>query len=286
MPETYNFSGHETFHCRPFWLKKGHDFLDQKRRFSDEDAVVYLGVGKNMVTAIRFWMRAFGMAEESGLTDLGRRLLRDGGWDPYLEDVGSLWLLHYHLVRERHASIANIVFHELRDRKPEFTVKQFADHVTGEGIKANQKTLEKDFGVFVRNYRDKEEDEVDDLGGLLADLELLSVTKTEASDEPDHKARKVFYIERKRRATLPPRVLLYAILDAFPQGLSLSLSTMMDAVGRTFALDKDGMIELLAEVEKLYTKKGVTFVRNSGVFELQFKSRPDKWSILSEHYAH
>lgn len=286
MPETYNFSGHETFHCRPFWLKKGHDFLDQQRRFNDEDAVVSLGVGKNMVTAIRFWMRAFEMADESGLTDLGKKLLRDGGWDPYLEDVGSLWLLHYHLVKGQHASIAHIIFTELRDRVPEFTVKQFADFVTNEKIKANRKTLQKDFGVFVRNYRDKEEDEVDDLGGLLADLELVSVTKVEAADEADRKARKLFYIERKRRATLPPRVLLYAILDSLPTGLSLSMSTIMTEVGKAFALDKEGMTELLAEVEKLYSKKGVTFTRNSGVYELQFKARPEKWSILADHYAH
>ncbi|MBK9075730.1 MAG: DUF4007 family protein [Flavobacteriales bacterium] len=53
MPETFNFSGHETFHCRPFWLKKGHDFLDQKRRFTDEDAVTYLAW-------VRTWSRPSG----------------------------------------------------------------------------------------------------------------------------------------------------------------------------------------------------------------------------------
>ncbi|MBK9075731.1 MAG: DUF4007 family protein [Flavobacteriales bacterium] len=156
-------------------------------------------MGKNMVTAIRFWMRAFEMADDTGLTELGKRLLSDKGWDPYLEDIGSLWLLHYHLVKGQHASIANIVFTELRERVPEFTVKQYADFVMNEKAKANQKTLEKDFSVFVRNYRDKEADELDDLGGLLADLELLSATKVEAADEADRKARKVYYIERMPR---------------------------------------------------------------------------------------
>lgn len=285
MPETFNFSGHETFHCRPFWLKKGHDFLDQKRRFTDEDAVTYLGVGKNMVTAIRFWMRAFEMADDSGLTDLGKRLLSDKGWDPYLEDIGSLWLLHYHLVKGRHASIANIVFNELRERVPEFTVKQYAEFVTNEKTKANLKTLEKDFLVFVRNYRDREADELDDLSGLLADLELLSATKGESADEADRKARKVYYIERKRRATLPPRILLYAILDRTTVELSLSLATLMDLVGKTFALDTEGMTEQLLEVGKLYSKKGITFNRTAGVYELQLKQRPDARSILAEHYA-
>jgi len=275
----YNFSGHETFHCRPFWLKKGYDFLDQKRRFTDEDAVAYLGVGKNMVTAIRFWMRAFEMANDSGLTELGKRLLSDKGWDPYLEDIGSLWLLHYHMVKGQHASIANLIFNELRDRVPEFTAKQYADFVTSEKGKANRKTVEKDFGVFVRNYRDKdrEDEEVDDLGGLLADLELVNMKKVESE--------RVFYIPRKRRASLPARILLYAILDTIPEGRSLSLNVIMDAVGKTFALDKDGMTELLTEIAKTYSKKGVTFTPGSGVYELQFKERPTTWSILADHYA-
>jgi len=279
MPESFNFSGHETFHCRPFWLKKGHDFLDEQRRFGDEDAVAYLGVGKNMVTAIRFWMRAFEMANDEGLTELGRRLLSDKGWDPYLEDIGSLWLLHYHMVKGQHASIANLIFNELRDRVPEFTAKQYSDFVVSEKTKANRKTVEKDFSVFVRNYRDKdrEDEEVDDLGGLLADLELVSAKKVDNE--------KVFYIERKRRASLPSRILLYAILDAIPEGRSLSLNVIMDAVGKTFALDKDGMTELLTEIARTYTKKGVTFTPSSGVYELQFKERPTTWSILAEHYA-
>ena len=44
-----SFSGHESFHCRNVWLKKGYDFLQLKHKFSEPTAVVNLGVGKNMV---------------------------------------------------------------------------------------------------------------------------------------------------------------------------------------------------------------------------------------------
>ena len=44
------FSGHESFQCRNLWLKKGYDFIKNGNSFNDEDAVVKLGVGKNMVT--------------------------------------------------------------------------------------------------------------------------------------------------------------------------------------------------------------------------------------------
>ncbi|HRW22723.1 MAG TPA: DUF4007 family protein, partial [Bacteroidales bacterium] len=59
MNEKLTFSGHETFHCRTFWLKKGYDFLvSGNNTFKNEEAaVVELGVGKNMVASIRYWMK-------------------------------------------------------------------------------------------------------------------------------------------------------------------------------------------------------------------------------------
>jgi hypothetical protein len=49
------FSGHESFHCRPFWLKKGFDFMNTNQQFTDK-AGIELGVGKNMAGSIRFWL--------------------------------------------------------------------------------------------------------------------------------------------------------------------------------------------------------------------------------------
>lgn len=60
MPK-YSFSGHETFHCRQFWLKKGYDFAKQQGQFNDGNAVAALGVGRNMVTSIQFWLKSFGL---------------------------------------------------------------------------------------------------------------------------------------------------------------------------------------------------------------------------------
>ena len=49
----YCFSGHETFSCRSYWPKKGYDFLNNGNKFNDNDALVKLGVGKNMVSSIK-----------------------------------------------------------------------------------------------------------------------------------------------------------------------------------------------------------------------------------------
>ena len=58
-------TGHETFQCRNLWLKKGYDFIKSGKKFKDLDSVVFLGVGKNMVSSIRFWMRSFDIIDDN-----------------------------------------------------------------------------------------------------------------------------------------------------------------------------------------------------------------------------
>jgi hypothetical protein len=58
------FSGHESFHCRPYWLKKGFDFVKANNIFSEKSGIE-LGVGRNMVNSIRFWLRAFDVVDDN-----------------------------------------------------------------------------------------------------------------------------------------------------------------------------------------------------------------------------
>ena len=58
--DRFAFGRHETFHLRFAWLSKGFAaFQANSDLFEDLDsATVTLGVGKNMVQSIRYWMRA------------------------------------------------------------------------------------------------------------------------------------------------------------------------------------------------------------------------------------
>lgn len=98
--EQGNLGRHETFTPRYGWLKKGYDaVIADGNVFKASDAIERLGVGKNMVRSIRFWCQAFKLIiDNNGLmvkAPLGEELLEK--WDPYLEDIASLWLLHWQL---------------------------------------------------------------------------------------------------------------------------------------------------------------------------------------------
>lgn len=101
----FRYSGHETFPCRYAWLPKAFAAIDSDRNaFSDEEsAMIRLGVGKNMVRAIRFWMVETSVAVRHGdggyqPSAFARAILdKKKGIDPFLQDIRTLWLLHWNL---------------------------------------------------------------------------------------------------------------------------------------------------------------------------------------------
>ncbi len=279
------FSGHETFACRHYWLKRGYDFVANEGSFRDPDAVVDLGVGKNMVTAIHYWLKAFDMIDESGdLTDLANRIFKDNGWDPFLEDDGTLWLLHYQLNKKKFASIYNIVFNELRKQRPEFTRKHLYSLVDKKQGKFTTGTLKNDFSVFSRTYLNDSSTEVEDgYSGLLADLNLLMELK-----ESKEKGNSCYTIEYRERPEIPSHIIFYAILDNKQYGNSISFENLFsdpEGIASTFALNRDGLAEQLSSIAKFF-KKNVVFNNDPLVREFQFKGKkPDALSILRDYYG-
>ena len=166
-----SFSGHETFPFRYTWLKKAVDAVGgDEYAFHADDAMVKFGVGKNMVSSMRHWGLATGMLEEGAArrgsrvkpfraTELGALLFRDEGWDPYLEDPGTLWLpavaadalvlaTGYDCPAIRHVILATqirspIMFEQIVGRASrgplvgghaKSTVWQFDDHLAAHGL--------------------------------------------------------------------------------------------------------------------------------------------------------
>ena len=278
----YTFSGHDSFQCRQLWLKKGYDYVQEGKNFNDEDAVVQLGVGKNMVSSIRFWLKAFNIIDNKDIpTEFSKRLLDDeNGYDPFLEDEASLWLLHYQLVKNGFASIYSIIFNEFRKEKLFFNKDTFVNYVKRIGesnpdLNFNENTVAKDFIVFANLYKsDPESKDVEDsFSGILSEIELLKTTGKGKEEQ--------FYIENSERDNLPEAIVLYAILDNPSYGKSISLNSLEfdnNSPGSIFALNRTGLMNKISDMVDGF--KDITFTDQAGIKELQFKNKADAYSIL------
>jgi hypothetical protein len=291
----YQFSGHETFPFRYPWLKKGFDaVLGDGGVFLRDDATTTLGVGKNMVRAIRHWCLAAGLLEEAereGLrpSRLGQVLLADDGLDPYLEDPASLWLLHWQVATNRFRATtwfwAFSHFHE-----PEFSREALCSALsqwtqTLPGKQPAESSLKRDVEVFLRTYvpprQGRRELAEDSLDCPLVELALI----TQPGGGPAYRFR------RGRQPGLPDGVLLYATLafwDAFaPAAGALALSDLArqpGSPGRVFKVDESSLVERLEGVEKL-TGGAVSYGETAGLRQLYRRERTDPLDALAEGFA-
>ena len=98
-PNKVSFGRNETFNLRYSWLNKGlKEFKENTNIFVSDSAPLVLGVGKNMVNSIKYWLGAYQVIDFSTdtavQTDFGELIDK---YDPYLENPATLWLLHWKL---------------------------------------------------------------------------------------------------------------------------------------------------------------------------------------------
>lgn len=184
----FRFSGHETFPCRYAWLPKAYNAVEQDPDAfaDDEKAMVRLGVGKNMVRAIRFWMQATSVARPRRpngyeVTPFGQALLGRRGFDPFLEDVRTLWLIHWQL--SSHVEEPLFAWDYLLNRwlEPEISrsaaLRAFAREAKKQERTLSEVTLEQHFDTFLHSYvptaSRKGEIQEDNLDCPLVELEFL-----------------------------------------------------------------------------------------------------------------
>ena len=283
----YKFSGHETFHCRPIWLKKGFDYANKGKLFNDSDAVVELGVGKNMVASIKFWLRAFGFynLHENKLEGLAHDLLNNEGLDPYLEDEATLFLLNYLLINNvKTASIYYLAFIKLSKEKTEFSSEELKSFIKRECLKeevaVNEKTLNNDIKVFFKNYipsSDAKSSVEDNYNGLFYDLRYLNKVKS-SSGETKYR----FNINDGRY--LPEIVYLYVLLDKFKDDTSINIEAIRENVSSFFLMGKVGTHSMIERLVSSFPEM-ITFKDDGGRQELQIRRKKDKLELLKEYYG-
>lgn len=298
--ERASFSGHETFPFRYTWLKKAIDHVaEDPSVFGREDAMVLLGVGKNMVQSIRHWGTVTGLIEEDPdvannrgrslrVTQLGSLLLGDDGWDPYLEDPASLWLLHWQVANSpEQATTWFWVFNQLG--RLEFTRAELVAELLRliqqhNWSRVAESSVKRDVDTFVRTYaapRPSKKVIVEDtLDCPLVDLGLLGVA-------PDGET---LTLRRGDQTTLPDEVFVYGLSEFLRlrehATKTLSLEELLFAPGspgRVFSLSEAGALRRLDSLSQL-TKGKLTYDETAGLKQVLVHELPDPLPLLRAYY--
>ena len=257
------FRAHDTFFIRKGWLSKGMRCVHNKPDlFVDKEEIPMdvLGIGTNMVKALRYWLQAVGLTEEpskgkrtQSFTPLGQLIFDH---DTYIEELGTLHLLQYRLASQAEEATAWYYFFN------EFSMSEFSreDFVDGlqKYIKMNEsdsdvaiRSLNEDFACIVNTYlpryksnpgRVSPENNIDCPFGELGLIDILN------------KRKKTYKKSMPAKDTLNPWVMLAVIVDNADGKKEIALNDLLNSpqnIGRVFNLDSITMLDTLYKIERL-----------------------------------
>ncbi len=295
-----SFSGHETFPFRYTWLKKGVDAVRENPTvFTSDRATIVLGVGKNMVRSIRHWCLAAGLirvdrtpSDNHGRlipTRLGEIIFDDDGFDPYIEDAATLWLIHWQLATNANRATtwfwAFGIFGQNEFRKDKFISEliDWTEKTTRNRISEN--SIKRDVDCFLRTYVPSRLTKTtimeDTFDCPLVELDLIS----DSSDGNSYR------FHRGPKGSLPTEIFVAALSEFWDTHFSGKNTLVFGDIayspkspGRTFRLDEDTLVEHLDRLESL-TDGGLRYDETAGVKQVYRDGKIDPMELLRRYYG-
>jgi hypothetical protein len=286
------FSGHDTFHCRQQWLFKGIELIDNEELNgfqSLESSILNLGVGKNMVQSIQYWLRAFGLIDEEKKKTKFAELIfsKKNGFDKYLEDESTLWLLQYSLCNSNIASIYKLIFSDYSKERisNEFDEKQILNFIKLKITETNNRetsinTLSSDFKVFIQSYYSGNKtlkSLEDDYNSPLIELNLISSINRDNS-------LTTYKLNKENRADFPLEIFGYCLCDLYGSEKSVQFKEIRETLGSYFVLTNEGLEIIIEKLCKKYPE--FIFNDDAGIRQIQLKMKEEnyKYNLLKNYY--
>ncbi len=293
-PNKAAFGRHETFALRYSWLTKGYQALGHDSKvFSSDNATVTLGVGKNMVNAIRYWLLAARLIEAApeGLkpTELGGKIFGNKGFDPYLEDEGTIWLIHWLIATNPEQATSWYWFFNYF-HKAEFTAGEVATSLfefAKQKIKSkfSASTVKQDASIVLRMYaRSRGNTRTPIEEALDSPLSLLNlISQAEGG--------RTYFSPPAEREALPTGIFGFAVAELFRvmdvrelpiQDLMYAKNTY-PSPGAVFRLTENGLITKLEKM--IHLLPGIFEIRETaGIHQLYLLEEVDPTHFLEAHY--
>lgn len=285
------FNKHGSFYLRKSWPMKGLKAIKEERTiFTPQNellAVDTLGIGRVMVTSLRYWMSAIGLAEEDRDSN-GRVILRrtDLGkiietYDPFFQSISTAWLLHRNLAKNEDEATTWYWFFNEFDKKT-FTKEEFLKglkaYILLHGETIADSSLNRDFDCLKKTYEREEFSDISNYieEGIISYFSQLDLIKQEGKKT----YKKLIPVDKK----LPEEILLYSIIDDIDDNQNqVSIKELHETkkyIGKVYNLS---YLILMDKLEALERKGYIKIYSRFGHNHIEINEK-DKNLILENYY--
>ena len=255
------FRAHDTFFVRKGWLNKGIKNVQRDPAVfmgTNGNPMDILGIGANMVKSLRYWLQAVGLTQEPNtgrrtqtLTPLGEIIAEN---DFYIEELGTLWLLHYKLATNQADATAWYYFFnefQLNEFTREDFIAQLSHYIYLNGEEIAEKSLKDDYNCIINTYvpriksNPKKVHPESNIDCPFGELGLIDIA--------NKKARTYKKLNPKMN-TIHPLILLAVLIDQAHGQNEIRISAIQNDpgnAGRVFNLDIITITALLHKIELL-----------------------------------
>ena len=269
----YRVSGHDSFVCRYSWLPKAVDAISSDPSIfqNEEEAIILMGIGKNMVKSMKFWIDVMGIANyntKTGytLSPFGHFLFREKH-DPFLEDIKTLWLIHWQLSSNVESPIFAWDYMLNKWHSPDITQSKaiivFGEELGRLNHTVSENTLKSHYSIFIHTYVPsrgiKGEVIEDNLDSPLIELDLIRKAGERAGTDSG-KNETIYAFNRDDKPEVTPELFLYALLDYREKQLQNSQKISFNQIanghgspGQIFKLPESAIRERLEHISTLVT---------------------------------
>ena len=288
------FRAHDTFFIHKGWLSKGmRNVVANQDVFITKDKnrnpMDVLGIGANMVKALRYWLQVVGLTTEptkgqriQTLTSFGKLVYKH---DPYIEEMGTLWLLQYQLAKNRDEATAWYYFFN-EFNMSEFTRDDFVQALQNYIVMAQEqaaiRSLNDDFSCIINTYisrgkttKASPENNIDCPFGELGLIDVLSRSGNNITYKKSIPSSEA----------INPWVVLAVIYDQARDNTEISLSVLLSSpcnIGKVFNLDSITIIEVLHYAERTGLLR---IVRTAGLDYIKLEKGYDFITCTQKYYA-
>ena len=284
--------GHETFYIRKGWLYKGLKNVKQNPTvFTNkaENPMDVLGIGSNMVKSLRYWLQAVGLTNEpkSGIREQTFTELAELIWknDRYLEELGTLWLLHYYLASNKENATSWYYFFnefDLSEFKKEDFVTMLTNFTIAEfGVESALSSYEDDFTCLINTYVSRHKvnpEKVSPESNMecpFGELGLVDLV---------NKKEKIYRKTEPQKNMLHSLIVLAVILDQTNGNSEIRIQDLLRKpcnVGKVFNLD---IIELTGHLYQIEKLGHIKVVRTAGLDVIKILTDMDYATCIQTYY--